>query len=147
MSSEIINKLEKYCKDNHIKITEQRKIITEVIANSNDHPDVEKLYERAKKLDSHISIATTYRTIKLLEEAKIIERHDFRDGKSRYELITDEHHDHLVNIKTGKIIEFYDKELEQLKLQIVEKLGYKLIDHRLELYVVPKSKTSTNPES
>lgn len=135
--SNIIKKLETYCKNHHIKITEQRKIITEVISTSNDHPDVEQVFERAKKLDSHISIATTYRTIKLLEEAKIIEKHDFGDGKSRYELITAEHHDHLVNINTGEIIEFHDEKLEQLKFQIAKKLGYKLIDHRLELYVTP----------
>jgi len=139
-SLNIIDKLEKYCKEHGIKITEQRKVITEVIASSNDHPDVETVFERAKNLDNNISIATTYRTIKLLEEAKIIEKHDFGDGKARYELITAEHHDHLVNIKTGEIVEFYNEKLEKLKTKIASDLGYKLIDHRLELFVVPKKK-------
>jgi len=137
--SDIVKKLEDYCKNNNIKITEQRKIIVETIADSNDHPDVEQVFIRAKEHDSKISIATTYRTIKLLEEAGIIEKHDFGDGKSRYELVTDDHHDHLIDIQTGDIIEFYDEELEKLKDKIADKLGFKLVDHRLELYAIKSS--------
>ena len=140
MSKDIIKKLELYCKDHNIKITEQRKIIVDVISDSDDHPDVESMLQRAKEKDSNISIATTYRTIKLLEEAGIIEKHDFGDGRSRYELIKAEHHDHLVNIKTGEIVEFFNAELEQMKSSIADDMGYELVDHRLELYVVPKKK-------
>jgi Fur family ferric uptake transcriptional regulator len=134
MTEKIFRRLEEYCKENNIKITEQRKIIAEAIAESDDHPDVDQVFLRAKKYDNKISIATTYRTMKLLEEACIIEKHDFGNGKSRYELVSDDHHDHLIDINTGEIIEFYDESLEKLKTEIAEKLGYKLVDHRLELY-------------
>ncbi len=139
-TSDIIQNLETYCKDNNIKITGQRTTIAKVIAESGDHPDVEQVYTRAKKLDDKISIATTYRTIKLLEEANLIEKHDFGDGRSRYELVTDDHHDHLIDIESGKIVEFYDAELEAMKDKIANKLGYKLVDHRLELFVIPLKK-------
>ena len=137
----ILEKLENYCKNNNVKITEQRKVIAQVVAKSDDHPDVEQVFIRAKKIDSNISIATTYRTMKLLEDAEIIEKHDFGDGRSRYELVTDDHHDHLININTGEIIEFYDENLEELKDKIAEKLGFKLVDHRLELYAIPTKKS------
>ncbi len=139
MKEEILKKLEIYCNNNsHIKMTEQRKIIAQVIATSTDHPNVEKVFERAKKLDNKISIATTYRTIKLLEDADIIEKHDFGGGKSRYELVTNDHHDHIINVNTGEIVEFFNQELEDLKKSIVQKMGYELIDHRLELFVIKK---------
>lgn len=134
-SNEIIQKLEEYCRNNNVKITGQRKLVAEVISTCDDHPDVESVYLRAKKIDDNVSIATVYRTINLLETAKIIEKHDFGDGKSRYEMVLeDEHHDHLIDIKTGEIVEFYDEELELLKSKVAKKLGYELVDHRLELY-------------
>lgn len=139
MSDHIIKKLESYCKKNNIKITEQRKIITKVLAESNDHPDIEQLFERAKLIDKNISIATTYRTVKLLEEAKIISKHDFGGNKARYE-INDQHHDHLININNGEVIEFFNKELEELKTKIAYDLGYELLDHHLEMYVKPLKK-------
>jgi Fur family ferric uptake transcriptional regulator len=134
MSDNIIKNLESYCKKNNIKITEQRKIIAKVLADSNDHPDIEKLFERAKKIDTNISIATTYRTVKLLEEAKIISKHDFGGNKSRYE-VTGQHHDHLINVNNGEVIEFFNQELEDLKTKIAHDLGYQLLDHHLEMYV------------
>ena len=140
MTNKISKKLEEYCKDNNIKITEQRRIIAEAIAESDDHPDVDQVFLRAKKYDNKISIATTYRTMKLLEEASIIEKHDFGNGKSRYELVSDDHHDHLIDINTGEIIEFHDESLENLKSKIAEALGYKLVDHRLELYATSLDK-------
>lgn len=136
----ITEKLEDYCRDNNIKVTGQRKLVAEVIQDCDDHPDVESVYLRAKKIDDKISIATVYRTINLLEEAKIIEKHDFGDGKSRYEVVLDEHHDHLIDIKTREIIEFYDEELENLKEKVAKRLGYELVGHRLELYAKPLSK-------
>lgn len=140
MTNKISKKLEEYCKENNIKMTEQRRIIAEAIAESDDHPDVDQVFLRAKKYDNKISIATTYRTMKLLEEASIIEKHDFGNGKSRYELVSDDHHDHLIDINTGEIIEFHDESLENLKSKIAEELGYKLVDHRLELYATSLDK-------
>jgi Fur family ferric uptake transcriptional regulator len=142
MTKKISKRLEEYCKENNIKITEQRKIIAEAIADSDDHPDVDQVFLRAKQNDSKISIATTYRTIKLLEEASIIEKHDFGNGKSRYEFVSDDHHDHLIDINTGEIIEFHNEELETLKAGIAKKLGYKLVDHRLELYATALTKSA-----
>ncbi len=136
--NDIVKNLELFCKENNIKITEQRKVIAKVIQESNDHPDIEQLFDRAKKIDENISIATTYRTIKLLEDANLVEKHDFGNGKARYEISSDDHHDHLININNGEIIEFFNKELETLKTEIAEKLGYELVDHRLELYAIPK---------
>ena len=119
-------------------MTEQRKVIARVIEQSHDHPDVEELYRRASSVDSNISIATVYRTVKLLEDFDIIERHDFRsDGRSRYEAAPEAHHDHLIDVKTGQVIEFRSAEIERLQEEIAAKLGYRLVDHRLELYGIP----------
>ncbi len=119
-------------------MTDQRRLIARVIAEAHDHPDVEEVYARVSKQDNTIGIATVYRTIRLFEENGIVEKHDFGDGRARYEESSSDHHDHMINIKTGKIIEFYDEELEKLKSAIAEKHGYKLIGHKLELYVVPE---------
>ena len=117
-------------------MTEQRRTIARVLSTSADHPDVEELHRRANALDRGISIATVYRTVRLLEESGILERHDFRDGRSRYEEVTDDHHDHLIDMNTGDVIEFVDPEIERLQHEIARRLGYKLVDHRLELYGV-----------
>ena len=138
MSSTIENK----CIAKGVKLTEQRKIIAKVISESkelygdSDHPDVDELYKRVSKIDSKISIATVYRTVKLLEESGILTKHDFKGGKARYEQINESHHDHLIDIKTGEIIEFVDDEIEKLQKKVAEKHGYKLVDHKLELYGV-----------
>jgi len=129
-----MNKIEKICVTKGVRLTDQRKIIAEVMSASNDHPDVDELHKRVNKIDKKISIATVYRTVKLLEEYKIIEKHDFKGGKARYEESPEEHHDHLIDINTGQIIEFVDKEIEILQNKVAKKLGYKLIDHKLELY-------------
>lgn len=117
-------------------MTGQRRVIARVLSESQDHPDAEELHRRASSIDPHISIATVYRTVRLLEESGILERHDFRDGRSRYEEMPDEHHDHLIDVQTGKVIEFHNDQIEELQRLVAEKLGYKLIDHRLELYGV-----------
>src|SRR5688500_1888715 len=129
--------IEALCAEKGLRITEQRKVIARVLSESDDHPDVEKLHERAAAVDSGISIATVYRTVRLFEEAGILERHDFRDGRSRYEEVPETHHDHLIDMKTGKVIEFVEPEIERLQQEIARRLGYKLVDHRLELYGVP----------
>ena len=135
------NRIERLCVEKGMKMTEQRRIIARVLSSANDHPDVEEVYRRAIKLDPKISIATVYRTVRLFEEASIIERHDFGDGRSRYEEATDEHHDHLINIQSGKIVEFQNEEIEILQEKIAAQHGMKLVGHRLELYGVPlKSK-------
>ena len=118
-------------------MTDQRRIIARVLSLATDHPDVEELHRRAHAIDRHISIATVYRTVRLFEESGIIERHDFRDGRSRYEETPDHHHDHLIDMKTGRVIEFVDEEIEGLQNAIARKLGYRLVDHRLELYGLP----------
>lgn len=118
-------------------MTGQRRVIARVLAEAEDHPDAEELHRRAAAIDPHISIATVYRTVRLLEESGILERHDFRDGRSRYEEVPDEHHDHLIDVQTGRVIEFHDDQIEELQRIVAEKLGYKLVDHRLELYGVP----------
>jgi Fur family transcriptional regulator, ferric uptake regulator len=120
-------------------MTDQRRIIARVLSDASDHPDAEELYKRAASLDPHISIATVYRTVKLFEDAGILERHDFRDGRSRYEEMPDSHHDHLIDVQTGKVIEFRNEEIEKLQRRVAEELGFELVDHRLELYGVPKS--------
>lgn len=120
-----------------LKMTGQRRVIARVLSESDDHPDVEMLYKRASEIDNNISIATVYRTVKLFEEANIISRHDFGDGRARYEEAPDEHHDHLIDIKNEKVIEFINTEIEALQERIAHELGYKLVDHRLELYGVP----------
>jgi Fur family ferric uptake transcriptional regulator len=129
--------LEDACLAKGMRMTEQRRIIARVLAEATDHPDVEELYRRAAAIDSRISIATVYRTVKLFEDAGVIARHDFGAGRSRYETIPDEHHDHLIDLRTGAVIEFRNEEIERLQQAIAEKLGFRLVDHRLELYGVP----------
>jgi Fur family ferric uptake transcriptional regulator len=129
--------IEAQCAARGMRMTEQRRVIARVLSESEDHPDVEELYRRSVKIDDRISISTVYRTVKLLEDAGIIERHDFRDGRSRYEQMPESHHDHLIDLRTGKVIEFQSEEIERLQTEIARKLGYRLVDHRLELYGVP----------
>lgn len=128
--------------DKGMRMTEQRKVIARVLSQSKDHPDVEELHRRAVAVDSGISIATVYRTVRLFEEAGILERHDFRDGRSRYEETPETHHDHLIDMKTGRVVEFVDPEIERLQEAIAARLGYKLVDHRLELYGIPLDEKS-----
>jgi Fur family transcriptional regulator, ferric uptake regulator len=132
-----VDRIEKLCLDQGMRMTDQRRVVARVLSQADDHPDVEELYRRSALVDPNISIATVYRTVRLFEEAGIIARHDFRDGRARYEEATNEHHDHLIDMKTGHVIEFIDEEIERLQAQIAERLGYRLIDHRLELYGVP----------
>ena len=129
--------LEKKCQEKGLKMTEQRRVIARVLSDSTDHPDVEALYARANAIDRHISIATVYRTVKLFEDAQIIERHDFGDGRARYEEMPDQHHDHLIDLRSGKVVEFSNHEIERLQERIARELGFKLVDHRLELFCVP----------
>ena len=135
-----MSSIEEKCKEKGVRLTDQRKVIAKVMSESKltygskDHPDVDELHKRVSLVDKKISIATVYRTVKLLEESGIIERHDFKEGKSRYEPSTDEHHDHLIDINSGEIIEFVDKDIEKLQNKVSQKLGYKLVDHKLELY-------------
>lgn len=132
--------LEARCAKAGLRMTEQRRVITRVLEQSVDHPDADELHRRSIKVDPKISISTVYRTVNLFEELGIVERHDFRDGKSRYESVPDEHHDHLIDLKSGTIIEFNSPEIEELQEQIAEKYGFKLVDHRLELYGIPLKK-------
>jgi len=132
-----LDRLEKLCVDKGMRMTEQRRVIARVLSHAEDHPDVEELHRRAHAIDPHISIATVYRTVRLFEESGIIDRHDFRDGRSRYEEAPEHHHDHLIDMKTGKVIEFTDDDIEALQNAIAKRLGYRLVDHRLELYGVP----------
>ena len=135
-----MNSIEEKCKSKGVRLTDQRKVIAQVMADSKirygakDHPDVDQLHKRISEIDSKISIATVYRTVKLFEEAGIVEKHDFKGGKARYEQSPDEHHDHLIDINSGEIIEFVDKDIEKLQIEVAKKLGYKLVDHKLELY-------------
>ena len=135
-----MSKIEDKCKEKGVRLTEQRKIIAKVMSDSKikfgskDHPDVDELHKRVNLIDEKISIATVYRTVKLFEEAGIVEKHDFKGGKARYEQAPDEHHDHLIDINSGEIIEFVNEEIESLQKKVAEKLGYKLVDHKLELY-------------
>lgn len=131
------DRIEQLCLDKGMRMTEQRRTIARVLSGSDDHPDVEELHRRAHAVDPHISIATVYRTVRLFEEAGIIDRLDFRDGRSRYEEHSGDHHDHLIDMKTGKVVEFVDAEIEALQEAIARKLGYRLVDHRLELYGMP----------
>ena len=132
--------IEQKCISKGVKLTGQRKIIARVMSEAEDHPDVDELYNRVTKIDSKISIATVYRTVKLFEEAGILAKHDFKGGKARYEEISESHHDHLIDVKTGEIIEFVDDEIEKLQKKVAEKYGYELVDHKLELYGVKKNK-------
>ena len=134
MSSNIENK----CKIKGVKLTDQRKIIAKVMSESNDHPNVDELYNRVSKIDEKISIATVYRTVKLFEESGILAKHDFKGGKARYEELNEGHHDHLIDVKSGEIIEFVDNDIEELQKKVAEKYGYKLVDHKLELYGIKK---------
>jgi len=131
------SRIEEMCVEKGMKMTGQRRVIAKVLSESTDHPDVEEVYRRSSEVDPKISIATVYRTVRLFEEAGIVERLDFGDGRARYEEASEEHHDHLINVQTGKIYEFHDNEIEELQRKIAEKLGFKLVDHRMELFGVP----------
>jgi len=133
------SRIEQICIDRGLKMTDQRRVIARVLSDAHDHPDVEQVYRRAVEIDPHISIATVYRTVRLFEESEILEKHDFGDGRSRYEEVPETHHDHLIDVQSGRVIEFQDEEIEKLQRRVAEKLGYKLVDHRLELYAVPIS--------
>jgi Fur family transcriptional regulator, ferric uptake regulator len=137
VSALMSNAIEELCAAKGMRMTEQRRTIARVLAGSADHPDVEELYRRCAKVDDRISISTVYRTVKLFEDAGIIERHDFREGRARYEQIPESHHDHLINLRTGEVIEFQSEEIERLQAEVARRLGYKLVDHRLELYAIP----------
>ena len=130
--------IEKKCIDKGVKLTDQRKIVAKVMSESHDHPDVDELYNRVSKIDSKISIATVYRTVKLFEESGILTKHEFKGRKARYEELNEGHHDHLIDIKSGEIIEFVDNEIERLQKKVAEKYGYTLVDHKLELYGIKK---------
>jgi Fur family ferric uptake transcriptional regulator len=132
-----MDRIEKLCAERGMRMTDQRRVVARVLAQSHDHPDVEELYRRASAVDPHISIATVYRTVRLFEEAGVVEKHDFGDGRSRYEEVGDAHHDHLIDTRTGRVIEFFDEEIEKLKEAIAARLGYRLIGHKLELYGAP----------
>ncbi len=136
-----VSTLEEACVAKGMRMTEQRRTIARVLEVAHDHPDVEELYRRASAVDPKISIATVYRTVKLFEDAGVITRHDFGAGRARYETLPDEHHDHLIDLRTGEVIEFYDEEIERLQTAMAERLGYRLVDHRLELYGVPLHRT------
>ena len=139
-----MSEIEQQCLEKGVKLTDQRRIIAKILSDSkktygeSDHPDVDELYNRVSKIDPKISIATVYRTVKLFEEAGILTKHDFKGGKARYEAMIESHHDHLIDIKTGEIIEFVDEEIEKLQNKVAEKYGYKLVDHKLELYGIKK---------
>ena len=129
-----MNSIEEKCKIKGVRLTDQRRIIAKVMSDATDHPDVDELHKRINKIDKKISIATVYRTVKLFEESGIVEKHDFKGGKARYEQAPEEHHDHLIDINSGEIIEFVEKDIEELQDKVAKKLGYKLVDHKLELY-------------
>ena len=129
-----MNNIEAKCKVKDVRLTDQRRVIAKVMSNSNDHPDVDELHKRVNKINKKISIATVYRTVKLFEESGILEKHDFKGGKARYEQSPEEHHDHLIDINSGEIIEFVDEDIEILQNKVAKKFGYKLVDHKLELY-------------
>ena len=133
-------RIERICQEKGLRMTEQRRVIARVLSVSDDHPDVEMLYQRVNAVDARISIATVYRTVRLFEEFDILERHEFGNGRARYEEISECHHDHLINLQSGEVVEFRNEEIEELQRQVAEKLGYKLIEHRLELYAVPLRK-------
>ena len=132
-----MSRIEQLCEQKGLKLTEQRRVIARVLSDAEDHPDVDQLYRRATNIDPRISIATVYRTVRLFEEANILTRHDFGYGRARYEEMPSEHHDHLIDERSGKVVEFHDAELEQLQENIAKRLGYRLVDHRLELFGVP----------
>jgi Fur family transcriptional regulator, ferric uptake regulator len=133
----MMDRIEKICIDKGLRMTEPRRVIARVLSAAEDHPDAEELHRRANLLDASISLATVYRTVKLFEDAGIIQAHDFREGRARYEEVPTEHHDHLIDVKNGNVVEFHSEEIEALQIEIARKLGYKLVDHRLELYGIP----------
>jgi Fur family ferric uptake transcriptional regulator len=138
--------IEALCAERGLRITEQRRVIARVLSESTDHPDVERLHARAVEVDPRISIATVYRTVRLFEEAGILDRHDFGDGRARYEAAPEAHHDHMIDVETGKVIEFVDPELETLQRQIAQRLGFRLVDHRMELFGVRLDREKSPPE-
>ncbi len=138
------NSLEDVCVKMGMRMTDQRRVIARVLSDAEDHPDVEEVYRRASAIDDNISIATVYRTVRLFDDAGILERHEFRDGRARYEPVPEEHHDHLIDLQTGKVIEFRNEDIEKLQEFVARELGYKLVDHRLELYGVPLSNQDGN---
>jgi len=140
----VVSKIEDLCVKKGLRMTEQRRVIARVLSEANDHPDVEQVHRRAAEIDPRISIATVYRTVRLFEEASILERHDFGDGRARYEEVPEAHHDHLIDVESGKVIEFRNEQVEKLQREIAEKLGFKLVDHRLELFGVPIGKDRKN---
>ncbi len=137
MSIRPVSTIEIRCQEKGMRMTEQRRTIARVLNDAADHPDVEELYRRCHRIDPRISISTVYRTVKLFEDSGIIERHDFREGRARFEQTSDTHHDHLINLRTGEVIEFQSEEIERLQAEVARKLGFRLVDHRLELYAVP----------
>ena len=141
----MVSKIEELCIKKGLRMTEQRRVIARVLSEADDHPDVEQVHRRAAEVDPRISIATVYRTVRLFEEASILERHDFGDGRARYEEAPESHHDHLIDVETGKVIEFRNEQVERLQREIAERLGFKLVDHRLELYGVPLGKGDRKP--
>jgi Fur family transcriptional regulator, ferric uptake regulator len=140
------SRLEQLCVDKGLKMTEQRRIIARVLSDSADHPDVDAVYRRASELDPKISIATVYRTVRLFQEANILARHDFGDGRSRYEEMPSDHHDHLIDLQSGRVIEFRNEEIEKLQRDVAARLGYRLVDHRLELFAVPLNSSAPGGE-
>jgi Fur family transcriptional regulator, ferric uptake regulator len=135
--NDLVKSLEDRCAERGMRMTEQRRVIARILDGAEDHPDVEELYRRSVKVDARISISTVYRTVKMLEDVGMIERHDFREGRARYETVPEEHHDHLIDLKTGTVIEFHSKEIEALQERIAREHGFRLVDHRLELYGIP----------
>lgn len=146
MSGRSDKSLEELIADRGMRMTDQRRVIARVIEDSSDHPDVEELYRRSSSIDPNISISTVYRTVRLFEDLDIIEKHEFRDGRARYEAIPDEHHDHLIDLRSGQVIEFRNPRIEALQEEIARELGYQLVDHRLELYAVPIEKPDEGNE-
>jgi Fur family ferric uptake transcriptional regulator len=142
-----LDRLEKLCAEKGMRMTDQRRVIARVLSVAHDHPDVEELHRRAVAIDPHISIATVYRTVRLFEDAGILTRHDFMDGRSRYEEAPSEHHDHLIDVKSGQVIEFMDDRIEQLQEEVAKKLGFKLVGHKLELYGTPIEEASARKKS
>ena len=138
--------IEQLCVDKGMRMTDQRRVIARVLSEATDHPDVEEVYRRSTEIDARISIATVYRTVRLFEEAGILERHDFRDGRSRYEPVSDEHHDHLIDVETGQVHEFQNEDIERLQREVAKRLGFRLIDHRMELYGVPLSRNGEDDD-
>ena len=136
-----VKDIETLCATKGIRMTEQRRTVARVLTKSSDHPDVEELFRRCARVDDRISISTVYRTVKLFDEAGIIERHDFREGRARYEQLQESHHDHLIDVRSGQVVEFRSEEIEQLKRDVARRLGYDLVGHRLELYAVPLGRT------